>query len=288
MKYLLLVVCLVTMAGSQVDLSLQEKCTQMLEKALAEGNPNHRKDAVVALSLAASREPFLSKLEAMLSDKDVQVRLATVSSLEDLRGKLARAALHKALNDPVPEVSFAAAKALFELNDPAGEQALLSVVGGETKTASFFISKEMRDAMRMMHTPRETFLFALRQGVGFAPVPGLGVGVSSMQQLLSDPGVSGRAAAALLLGKRRNKKTLQALRDALSDDDWSVRAAALHSLALWDDPALIPDIMPLLGDGKEPVRLRAAAAYLRLAAIQRKKVRTPKKRRAGTPPQSAK
>lgn len=266
-KCLLLTLTLFAVAPGQPTPELQKQSTQMLEKALADKNPNHRKDAVVALSLAASREPFLSKLEAMLSDKDVQVRLATVSSLEDLKGKHAIASLHKALGDPVPEVSFAAAKALFELNDPAGQQALLAVLGGKSKTTSFFITKEMRDAMRMMHTPRETFLFALRQGVGFAPFPGVGVGVSSLQQLLSDPGVSGRATAALLLGKDHNPQTLQALRSALEDNDWSVRAAAIHSLALWDDPSLTSSIAPLLDDGNEAVRLRAAAAYLRLAAI---------------------
>ena len=267
-KCLLLTVCLAVMAAGQTSLSLQEKSSRMLERALADKNPNHRKDAVVALSLSASREPFLSELEAMLSDKDVEVRLATVSSLEDLKGKHAIAALRKALHDPVPEVGFAAAKALFELNDPAGKQALLSVLGGNTKTASFFLSKEMRDAMRMMHTPRETFLFALRQGIGFAPVPGLGVGVASLQQLLSDPGVSGRATAALLLSRDKDEQTLQALRAALFDNDWSVRAAAIHSLALWNDPALRSDIAPLLEDKRELVRLRAAAAYLRLSAIK--------------------
>ena len=36
------------------------------------------------------------------------------------------------------------------------------------------------------------FLFAIKEGVGFAPVPGLGAGISSLQGILSDPGVSGR------------------------------------------------------------------------------------------------
>lgn len=266
-RHLILICSLIAVALGQSTPSLQEKAKTMLEQALADRNPNHRKDAVVALSLAASREPLLSRLESMLSDKDVQVRLAVVSSLEDLKSQSTNMALQRALHDPVPEVSFAAAKALFELHDPAGEQALLSVLGGKTKTASFFISKEMRDAMRMMHTPHETFMFALRQGIGFAPVPGLGVGVASLQQLLSDPGISGRATAALLLGKDKNEQTLQALRSALSDNDWSVRAAAVHSLALWNDPELISDFIPLLYDKNEAVRLRAAAGYLRLAAI---------------------
>ena len=112
------------------------------------------------------------------------------------------------------------------------------------------------------------FLFALQQGATFAPVPGLGAGVSSLQGILSDPSVSGRAAAALLLGADKEPEVLQALQDALADKDWSVRAAAVHAIALRNDPALEPDLVPLLEDRKEAVRVRAAAGYLRLEGIK--------------------
>jgi HEAT repeat protein len=89
-----------------------------------------------------------------------------------------------------------------------------------------------------------------------------------MEALLTDPGISGRATAALLLGKDKSAATLDALKDALLDKDWSVRAAAVHSLALRDDPALKLDLEPMLDDDKEPVRLRAAAGYLRLTTME--------------------
>jgi HEAT repeat protein len=244
------------------------QCTEILQHALEAPNPDIRKQAVLALSLAATREPFLSRLEAMLDDKDVEVRQAVVASLAEVENKRTTAALHKALEDEIPEVSFAAAKALWTRRDPAGKQALLSVLANETKTSSGFLTRQKRDALRMMHTPRTTFLFALRQGVGFAPVPGLGEGIASMQGILTDSGVSGRATAALLLGKDKDRATLEALKDALLDKDWSVRAAAVHSLAVRNDPSLKSDLEPLLDDGKEAVRLRAAAGYLRLSAIQ--------------------
>lgn len=222
---------------------------------------------MTALSLVGAREPYLGQLESMLSDKDAQVRLATIASLVDLKSARSNAALRKALNDDVPEVSFAAAKALFALHDPAGKQVLLSVVGGETKTSSNFFSKQKRDALRMMHTPKTMFMFAVRQGAAFAPVPGLGAGIASMQDLLSDANVSGRAAAVLLLGNESDDETLKALREALSDKDWSVRAAAVHALALRNDPRMRPEFVPLLDDKKEAVRLRAAAGYLRLGIV---------------------
>jgi len=248
--------------------SPKNEARDTLSAALKDSNPDTRKEAVIAISLIGPREPYLSDLASMLDDKDVQVRLATIASLVDLKSSRTIEALHKALKDDVPEVSFAAARALYGLNDPAGKEELLLVLGGQVKTSSGFLTKQKREAMRMMHTPRTMFMFALVHGAAFAPVPGLGAGVASMQELLSDPGVSGRATTALLLGREKDKQTLQALRDALLDKDWSVRAAAVHSLALRNDPDLQEDFVPLLEDDKQPVRLRAAAGYLRLDIVK--------------------
>jgi len=120
----------------------------------------------------------------------------------------------------------------------------------------------------MMHTPRTKFLFAVQQGVGFIPVPGLGEGIASLQGILASSGVPGRASAALLLGADRDPATIDALKDALSDKNSSVRAAAVHSISLRNEPALKKELEPLLQDDNEPVRLRAAAGYLRLSAIE--------------------
>ncbi|MCU1238643.1 MAG: lyase domain protein repeat-containing protein [Candidatus Solibacter sp.] len=231
-------------------------------------NPETRKQAVFALSLASSDGALLNQLEQMLRDKDVEVRQAVVASLAEVKSKSATSALHKAMEDEVPEVSFAAAKVLWARRDPAGKAALLAVLAGESKSSSNFLSKQKREALRMMHTPRTAFLFALRQGVGFAPVPGLGEGIASMQGILTDSGVSGRATAALLLGADRAPGTVEALKDALKDNDSSVRAAAVHSLSLRNDPALKPLLASMVDDSKETVRLRAAAGYLRLSAIE--------------------
>ena len=243
------------------------QCRDILRQALESKNADTRKQAVVALSLVAAQ--FLSPLEAMLQDKDVEVRLATVASLTEVKSRQALVALRTALNDEVPEVSFAAAKALWGLHDAAGKQALLAVLAGDSQTSSNFFSKQKRDALRMIHSPRGMLLFAASRGMGFIPVPYLGMGVASMQAILTDPGVSGRAAAALMLATETDQATLEALRDALSDSEWSVRAAAVHSLALRKDPRLRADLAPLLDDQHEAVRLRAAAAYLRLAGQAR-------------------
>ncbi len=249
-------------------LSTQDRARNFLDDSLKDKNPDTRKHAVQALGLVSPREPYLSQLEAMLGDKDVEVRLATITSLVDLKNKRTVSVLRKALDSEVPEVSFAAAKALWTLNDPVGREALLAVLSGETKTSSGFITRQKREALRMLHTPKVLFLFALQQGANFAPVPGLGAGVSSLQGILSDQGVSGRAATALLLSTDKDPQVLLALQDALADKDWSVRAAAVHAIAIRNDPALEKDLLPLLEDKKEAVRVRAAAGCLRLESIK--------------------
>jgi HEAT repeat protein len=132
--------------------------------------------------------------------------------------------------------------------------------------------------MRMFQTPRTLMLFAFREGVGFVPVPGVGEGVSSLTLMLSDAGVSGRAASLLLLAHDNSPEVLPALREALKDKDGSVRAAAVHSIALHDNPDFMADLLPLMDDPKDAVRFRAAAGYIRLAGIKA----TPKRPAAAT------
>jgi len=269
-------ILVVSMAAASATYGLaatDAQCTEILQHALDAGNPETRQQAVSALSLASGSGPLFDQLERMLQDKDVQVRQAVVASLADVKSERGTAALKKALEDPVAEVSFAAAKALWARHDPVGRDALLSILAKESKTSSNFFSKQKREGLRMMHTPRTTLLFAAEQGIGFVPLPGLGEGVASMQGILASSGVPGRASAALLLGADRDAATVDALRDALTDKDSSVRAAAVHSISLRNDPALKKELEPLLQDAKESVRLRAAAGYLRLSAIEAGRVK---------------
>ncbi len=266
-----------------------ERSKSYLLASLNDKNPDTRKQGVQALSLLGAREPYILLVEGMLNDRDLEVRLAAVASLVDLKNPRTIPALEKVLVDPTPEVSFAAAKALWTLNEKEGRDALVSVLSGDLKTSSGFITKQKRDALRMMHTPRTLFFFALKQGIGFAPVPGLGAGVSSLQGILSDPSISGRAATALLLNTDKDPAVLAALEDALSDKDASVRAAAVHSIALRNDPMLRDQFIPLLDDKKEAVRLRAAAGYLRLEMIRTEpKPAVTKKQVRKAPPAQAK
>jgi HEAT repeat protein len=254
----------------------ENRANLILNEGLGNKNPEIRKQAVAALGLIGPREPYLSQIAAALSDKDVYVRLSAIASIVDLKDKGTADLLYKALSDSTPEVSFAAAKALFGLGDPRGRTAMLAILEREAKTQSNFLTAQKRDTLRLVHIPKGMMMFAIKNGIGFAPVPGLGEGVSSLQDLLADSGVSGRATTAVLLANDRSPEVLAALKEALSDKDASVRAAVVHSLAVRNDPSMLPLIKEQFDDSSQAVRLRAAAAYLRLSWLEKPPRRAPR------------
>jgi HEAT repeat protein len=255
-------------AAQMANLTTAERAHVILDEALKARNPDTRKVAVQALGLIGSREPYDSQLKTMLQDRDVPVRIAVVASMLDLKDKDTVPTLREALNDKVPEVRFAAAKALWTLGDEAGRDALVAVVAGDTPATSGFFTTEGRDALRIFYAPRTAIPFVVGRTIGFAHVAGLGLGVASLEGLLSDPNITGRAAAALLLSNDEDPKVLLAMREALADKDESVRAAAVHAIALRDDPALEADLLPFLDDKTAAVSTRAAAGCLRLELIK--------------------
>jgi HEAT repeat protein len=244
------------------------RATGLLKESIQDKNPDNRKHTAQAMGLIGPREPYVSQVASMLYDKDVEVRVAAIISMVDLKNDRTAALLQPLLDSEVPEVSFAAAKGLWALQAPEGREALLAVLGGESKTKSGFIARQKRETLRMFHTPKTMFLFVLQTGANIAPVPGLGAGVSSVEGILSDASISGRAATALLLSTDQDPRVVRALRDTLTDKDWAVRAAGAHAIALRNDLALSTDLVPLFDDKNVAVRARAAAGYLRLESIK--------------------
>jgi HEAT repeat protein len=115
-------------------------------------------------------------------------------------------------------------------------------------------------------------MFAVQQGAGFIPVPGLGAGLSAMNSMLLDADFSARAYALTLLATdRKQNQTTSLLTEALKDEDWSVRAAAVQAIASGSRLSMRQELPPLFSDRNRKVRYRAAAAYLRLQYLARPK-----------------
>lgn len=248
------------------------KARHLLDQAIRDKNPDIRKEAVIAFSLLRENEELLKSLGRLLDDQDVIVRLAVVSVLGDLKGRQTIPLLEKALNDPVPEVEFAAGKVLYQLHGPQGKQALLAVYSKQSKAASSYLATKGRSTRRLLHTPTRLFVTIAQNAADMVvPMPGLGMGVSSVQGILSDPASSARATVLLLMTRERDPAVHEAVKAGLTDKEWSVRAAAVHVIAMHPYADLRQNLVALADDKKAAVRFRAAAAYLRLEP----KTRTP-------------
>jgi HEAT repeat protein len=243
-----------------------EKARQLLDQATRDRNPDHREEVVIAFSLLRENDELLKSLGRLLEDKDVIVRLAVVSVLGDLKDRQMIPLLEKALDDPVPEVEFAAGKVLYQLHNPEGKQALLAVYSKRSKAASSYLATKERNTLRLLRTPTRLFVTIAQNAADMVvPVPGLGLGISSVQGILSDPDSSARATVLLLMTRERDPAVHAAVKAGLADKEWSVRAASAHVVAIHPYPDLRSNLVTLMDDKNAAVRFRAAAAYLRLS-----------------------
>ena len=240
---------------------------QIIDEAMANKDPDKRREIVIAASLGGAYPKVFNFLNKALDDKKVEVRVAACSSLASFKDPGAIDPLKKAMKDPVPEVFFCAAQALWAQGDPMGEKVLLEVLGKEKGTTSGFLTVKQREAMASFNSTGRFFSTLFRLGIRFAPVPGLAMGMTSLQSLAADHKAGGQVLAALALAKGDDPESLQALVKALGDKDDLVRAAAVHSLAMRNDPSVQNALVPLLDDKSFRVQDRAAVAYLRLGKV---------------------
>jgi HEAT repeat protein len=236
----------------------------VLAQGAGDSDPETRREIAVALSLIKSRDPSATLLPTLVKDKDHTVRETAILTIGEINDRNLATAVIPALGDDVPEVAFAAARTLAKLRHPEGKRALLSIISKETKAESGFFKAKVRDVARRMRTPKSAMLFAVQQGVGFVPIPGVGQGFSAMNAMMADADFSARATALLVLATDRTPEVRSLLTQSFLDEDWSVRAAAVQAVALRNETIWQPRLATMLNDENKKVRFRAAAVYLRL------------------------
>jgi HEAT repeat protein len=239
-------------------------------KVLTEGahakEGDQRRETAIAMSLISAKDSAASLIETMLTDKDYQVRVAATETLGEWNDAKRLPLLRNMMQDDVPEVAFAAAKALYGMKQPEGRDALQAVYEGDMKAKSNFFKKEMMNSWRRLKTPKSALLFTVSRGIGFVPVPGIGAGYNAMVGMLGDAEFSVRAVSLLLTCEEKSKVCDEMLAASFADEDWTVRAAGIHLAATKNLRPLEPSLVTLLADKKDKVRLRAAAGILRLEA----------------------
>lgn len=238
---------------------------EVLDQGAHDRDPETRRQVALALSLSRTSAPVISLLEALVQDSDYLVRQATLDTLGELGNRKLTRLAKPALDDDVPEVLFAAARALNRLGDPAGKSMLLSIVEKEEKAKSNPLRLKFRNLVRRTKTPRSVFFLAVEQGSGFIPVPGIGAGISAMSAMLSDEGFSARATALLLLSSDSSPDVRREIEQAFMDEDWSLRAMAVQLAARRENARWRTRLIPLIDDSSKKVRFRAAVVYLRLS-----------------------
>jgi HEAT repeat protein len=242
--------------------SADQHAAAILNKALEARNPDVRKQAVKALSTAGSI--YADRLEAMLYDADLQVRLAVISALEE---KGAAYSLRLALDDRTLEGRFAAAKALYNLNDPLGREAMLRVLEENTKTSSGYLAQGGREMKRTSQSASKSAILATRTTLTLSGIPLADRGFMTAKNAITNRPEPGRATPAILLAGETNPRVTEALRNALTDQNPKTRAAAASAAAIHNNASLRNDLLPLLDDKNANVRMQAAASYLYLSSL---------------------
>jgi HEAT repeat protein len=246
-------------SAGQVD--AQKQAWHILVEGAHGSNMDKRANAIQALGLASRDPAAVGLAEDALGDKEAYVRAAAAKALGALGSTESIPKLQNLVNDKDISVSLAVGHALVQLKSNSGYDVYYSLVVGTRKGSESLITQEMDQ----MKTPSRAIRFAFDQGIGFLPYGGYGMeALHAWKKRSSAPT---RAAAARELAGDPDPRSGHALAKAVSDKDWTVRAATVEAIAKRADASLLADIVPAMSDKKDIVRYSAAAAVLRLTRI---------------------
>jgi HEAT repeat protein len=269
MAFLALLLCFTSTAidlplasqQSATQLDAQKQAWNMLVQGAHGSNMDKRANAIQALGLDSGDPAAVQLAEDALGDKEAYVRAAAAKALGALDSPQSIPKLQSLVTDKDISVALAVGHALVQLKSNSGYDVYYSLVVGVRKGSTSPITEEMNQ----MKTPSRAVRFAFDQGIGFLPYGGYGM--EALHAWKKRSTAPTRAAAARELAGDPDPRSGQALAKAVSDKDWSVRAAAIEAIAKRGDPALLVDIVPAMSDRKDVVRYSAAAGVLRLGRI---------------------
>lgn len=224
-----------------------------------------RLQALTALGLL--RSPRSAKLIAdAMTDPGLDVRTAAALAAGLSRDRTLEPNLRSLLNDKEPQVAFTAAMTLSKMGDHTGDDILVAVVDGERSAGPTMMHGTEHRIDNDLHNPAMLARLGAMQGASMLLGP-FGVGITAFEFIHQSGGDLARVSAIVQMAKDRTEPVHKKLLAALADKNPAVRAAAAAALADYHDSATSMAIYPLLADKKYPVRLIAAAAYLRTTGI---------------------
>jgi HEAT repeat protein len=235
----------------------------MLTSAVTD--PKHAQTRIQALAALGNigSSPRAAKLIiGAMKDPDLDVRTAAVLAAGQSKSRAFIPHLSDLMDDKEPQVAVAAASTLWKMGDHSGEDILIAVADGERKASAGLIDSTKHTITTDLHNPSTIARMGALQGASMLLGP-FGIGISAYEYIHKNGGESARPLAIELLAQQKSNPIHQELLSALEDKDLGVRAAAAKALGEYHDKPTAAAIANLFYDPKPPVRLTAAAAYLR-------------------------
>jgi len=251
-----------------------------------------RSDTLSALTILDRDRKAISAIADALKDKEETIRVLAATSLGEIKARSAIPQLKGTMdNDKSPQVSFAAAEALWKMGDREGRDIFYEVLDGERKVKPGLLKSKMHEARLDMHDPKALALIGVNEASGAFLGP-FSMGVSMVEEYARNGGTSIQALCAQMLALDESHQTVDELTYALDDKNWTVRAAAARSLAKLNVRAALPQLRDMMvNDKSQPARFAAAAAVIRLNGQSAARTRTiapkPPQPRSAPSPQSA-
>ena len=195
-------------------------------------------------------------------DPDLDVRTAAALAAGQTRDRNLTTPLRNLLDDKEPQVAFTAAMTLWKMNDKSGEDILVAVVDGDRSAGPTLMHGTEHKINKELHDPAAMAKMGALQGASMLLGP-FGFGITAFEYIHQSGGDLSRVSAIEEIAQERTEPIHKELVAALGDKDQAVRAAAAKALVDYHDKATSMAVYALLADSKQPVRLTAAAAYLR-------------------------
>ncbi len=244
----------------------------LLMQGANSGKLRDRSDAISALTILGRDRRAIAVISNGLDDKEETIRVLSATSLGEIKARPAIPKLKTALDDKSPQVSFAVAQALWKMGDRSGREIFYDVLDGERKVAPDPVKQKIRQARVDMHDPKALALIGVNEVSGAFLGP-FSMGVSMVEEYAKGGGTSVQALSAQMLSSDGTPETAGELTFALSDKNWTVRAAAVRAVAKLGHRDALPQLQDMMqNDKSQPARFAAAAAIIHLSGPSTKKV----------------
>lgn len=235
----------------------------ILQNAATSKSAQERADGVRALGLLPDNSRARKTAEDSLQDPKPPVRVAAATALGQMHSTQSVPKLQEAISDRSVPVVMAAANALRELNDKqSAYEVYYDLLVGEKKSGDGLVAQQLQT----LKNPKELAQIGFSEGIGF--VPFAGIGWDAWRTIHKKDPNPARAIAASYLAHDPDPATGKALVKATNDKNWIVRAAAIEAIAERGDPKFLPQVELKFKDRHPKVRYTAAAAVIRLTAIE--------------------